>query len=342
MSEPSYAIKVAEGLGNMLEQHWAKESGSIMPVRSNRASEAAHPCLAYLCFQRLHWDKGEAIDPGLARIFWEGRLNGDIVLKLLREAGVRIAQEEVPFPPNTWQIGGRIDCTVALDEKSKPVPAEVKGLSRWNFEKFCVEALADPPPDQWYWRLWHGQFQLYLFLYELERSRTKLEQGVYIISIRNTAILKFFPVYLDYDYVEKILDRLEVVNEHIAQNAIADKTPGIWCDRCGYKGICKPPVTFAADVFLANDEEIEKLLVERASLKEGAERFEVVDELLKNAHRAKNVGTYLYEGGTIKVSRYSSSVYSVPDDIKEQYKQQAERTRIAITPIKPSEVAADG
>ena len=101
------------------------------PCHVNRVSAIGHPCLRYLVYMRLKWQEKALPDIGLLKIFRDGNLHEEGVLKLLRESGIKIIRGQEPFFMEEYKISGHIDGVVEYNEKQYPI--EIKGLGwDWN------------------------------------------------------------------------------------------------------------------------------------------------------------------------------------------------------------------
>jgi len=113
-------------LVSILDQE-ARKRIKLYPHRSNRASEAGHPCIRFLVLSRLKPELKELHDLGLQRIFDEGNLHERAVLREIEDAGLEVVEQQRPFEWKKFQLTGRIDAQINVN--GSMVPLEIKSCS---------------------------------------------------------------------------------------------------------------------------------------------------------------------------------------------------------------------
>jgi len=308
-----------------ISEHLQKERKSWAPA-CNYASSAGHPCARKLVYDRLNWREKLLPEPTKLLIFREGNLHEEAVLRLLSDVGLQIVETQRPFEWEQLQVRGRIDGR--LKENGRLIPVEIKSSNSYDFEALNTqEDLLNS--SKWWVRGYLGQFQLYLLM-------ANEPDGIMLIKDKQSGRIKQINIVLDYEYAEKIAKKLELVNDCVENKTyperIIDRSV---CQYCDFRHICLPDEE-SEQIEITDNEEILELLEERERLKDAAKDYEKVDKKLKDAY-FKNMkdGTYLVDGKfQVKISPYSRTIYSVPAEIKEQYKESMEYNRIIITKLK--------
>lgn len=249
----------------------------MWPINSNRASEMGHPCERYLVYLRTRGMERPLHDIGLQFIFDEGNLHEDAVLKDLREAGVRIIEQQRSFEWKKYQITGRVDGKIQDDENI--IPIEIKSFSDWNWK--AINSIEDMFKSKaLYMKKYPGQ----LMLYELMDNK---ELGIFILKNKQTGLLKQINVPLDFSYAESLIQKAERVNAHIQADTLPDRI--LYDDNisgvCPFSHICLPDVEHKAT--LIDDPELEIKLDRRAELKSLKDEFDELDKEIKEKVKEK-------------------------------------------------------
>ena len=150
-----------------------------------------------------------------------------------------------------------------------------------------------------------------------------------------TGALKQINVSLDYAFAEGICKRLETVNKHVKEGTYPDRIDDrSICKFCDFRHICLPDEV-TESIQIENNAEITELLDERERIKPMAERYEEVDEKVKEIFKPQPVGTYLVDGRyQVKISVYKRVFFNVPPDVKSKYKEEIETSKTLITALK--------
>lgn len=296
----------------------------VDPQHVNRASSAGHPCTRHLVYCRLNSTERAKISVSTALIFREGNHQEKAVLDDFSEAGIKVQEQQRTFLWKEYQLSGHIDGMLNVDGETYPL--EIKSMNPFTWEKIkTVEDIKNN--SAYYVRGYYDQLQLYLLMSEVS-------EGVIVLKNKVSGALKQFVIVLDYAYSELIIQKLELVNRCVAENKYPDRIDDrTVCGYCNFKHLCLPDENFES-VELVDDPELVSLLDRREELREAAKLYEDVDEELKEVWRRTNDGTYFVGGRyQVKVKEISRSIFVVPPEIKDQYKEVSTSKRATITKV---------
>ncbi|MCJ7828750.1 MAG: hypothetical protein MUP81_03295 [Dehalococcoidia bacterium] len=308
----------------------------VLSHTSNWASILPSPCLRQQVYYRLDWEKQSLPDPRLQGIFNTGNLVEDMTIVNLNQIGIRANPKwellKLPDKINDrvlaeHQIGSVTDVFLVV-HNGKPEnfgPVEIKSLDPNIYR--VIHSIDDFQKYKWM-RRYPGQLTTYEF-------GSNFEQGMFLlVNKTNWWDYKFFPHYLDMNFMQELLNKAKAINECVAKREYPDRpNDRSECEYCPFKAVCLPDEAFAQIELVAN-EELLALLEEREQLKESAKDFEDVDDKLKEIWKQTKEGTYLVGGKyQVKLKICGRTFYSVPPEIKEQYKDSADYTRATITKI---------
>ena len=251
------------------------------PVRANRASELGHPCTRYLTYLRTHWQERALHSVALQYLFDERRRQEDHAVEDLREAGYYFAEQQRPFAWEKYQITGRIDGQIGLPrgaERPTLVPAEIKNINQWDWERVDPEGGARQFLDSekiWLRKI-PGQMAAYLLM-------NNKDLGALILRNASDGRPKVVEVAIDWEVGEEILRKAELVNAHAAAGTLPDRIPfeEAICGRCPFFHICLPDEAFRAGASLLDDPDLEARLARRAELEVAAREYERIDKEIK-------------------------------------------------------------
>jgi hypothetical protein len=162
------------------------------------------------------------------------------------------------------------------------------------------------------------------------------EAGLFIIS--NFRQLKVIPIYLDLGECEAILQRLErnwgklknkEYPEPIEYNAEV-------CGYCGFSGIC-PVLHVNEGAAMIDSPELTAKLDRREELSGAAKEYKNIDDEVKENFKVKGIAEAVVGNKwMVKVKRSVSvgvDTKALPQEVKEQYKKESERTTVTFTRI---------
>ena len=240
----------------------------IYPCHVNRASAIGHPCERYLVYCRTHWDQRPKHSWKLQAIFDEGNWQEKIVEDDLKKAGFDIVEQQVAFKIKDQLITGHIDGKLFLPPEL--IPFETKSMNPYIWDSIhCIEDMLNHKRP-WV-RHYPSQLQTYLFGHDKE-------YGIFILKNKSNGLIKVIDVYLDYDFVELLLQKAERVNEHIDKETTPPKIEDAeYCVECAFRHICLPDII--------NDDI--KIITGPATIKLIDEYFELQD-LVENSDVPKH------------------------------------------------------
>lgn len=293
-----------------VERILAKKARDVeqWPVKSNRASEAGHPCTRYLVYNRTRYEE-KALPSGELKLIFD--LGNDIeerVLKDLKDAGIMVRETQRSFEWKEYQITGSIDAKIYED--GNVYPCEIKSMSPFVFNK--VNCIEDMTKGKYvYLTKYPTQLNLYLLM-------SNCSKGLFILKEKVSGKMKEIWMDIDYDLGEATLKKLEDVNAHIAAGTVPDRceyNENI-CGTCAFTHICLPE-RIGKEVEIIDNDELKEALARWHELKEPKREYDELDSFLKKSLEGKDkliVGDYYVTG-----SWREKTVYNVPDDIRNQY-----------------------
>lgn len=306
----------------ILDRETAKKI-KVWPRSANRASEAAHPCIRYLVAVRLNPEKIALHDVSLQRIFEEGNLHEQALLREIQDAGFQVVEQQRPFRWEKFQITGHIDAKIALN--GRLIPLELKSCSPNIFQHIKNLEPGELINSKYSWiRRYPGQLLLYVLM-------DGSEEGIIIFKNKSTGEKcqkNFRLTDENLNYVESILKKLEKVNEYVERKELPPVEMSEECKRCAFqKTLCFPDQDYGLGFDFLNDEEIEAKLIRWSELQKSAKEFQQLDKELKAHFKGKNaiVGDFKIES-----KQFERKSYVIPDEVKKQYEQRAAYWRVVI------------
>lgn len=246
------AGKIRDGRTNQLQRRAGKPSAAS----SNRASEMGHPCLRYLYLIRMAGHKALPWSLGLQAIFEDGDLHETAVRQAIENMGFRIAGTQTAFPPNAYQIGGKIDVMIAEyqdDSEGDPqwvkVGAEIKSMNGPDWDALIElesSSLLTHPRERV--RKYYTQVQLYIYF-------SGLTEWLLVAKNKWNGQWKIVVVNIDYPHLQESLDRAAAVNEAIRRACPPDFLRGRpdVCRGCRMLEVCQPPVNYGPGLHVVTD-----------------------------------------------------------------------------------------
>ncbi len=297
------------------------------PHPLNRASEAGHPCVRFLVLSRIATNLKTLHDLGLQRIFDEGNLHEDALMRELMEAGVKVVEQQRGYSWPKFQLSGRIDAKVSVNGSF--VPLEIKSCSPNVFASVRDMAPSDMLKSKYPWlRKYPAQILLYCLMegapcgIMLFKNKTTGEKCQKLFILDDEMLT----------YAETILKKLEVVNEAVATGEAppAERCPD--CEGCGFaKTSCFVGQDYGPGFELMMDAaDLEAKLDRREALAGAAKEYAELDEEIKGQFKGRSA---IVGGWKVESKPYETTSYSVPKDIKDQYAEKKTAYRISIEKI---------
>lgn len=265
------------------------------PVRTNRASELGHDCIRYLVLNRTRWQEKKLHDVSLQLIFDEGNLHEAAVMRDIENAGYIIVEQQRPFDWPEYNITGHVDGKILMPElPTGKIPLEIKSCSPFIFPHiYDMNSLIN---SKFPWmRKYPAQITLYLLM-------DNEEQGLIIFKNKTSGELKEVLINLDYDLGERLLQKAEAVNKHVAEKTLPNCIPydEAICGRCDYQHICLPEIVRGA-LDLTTDPELEETINRYFVIKETAQEYKSLDDKIKAVFSKKQWEEIADAGGHGKI-----------------------------------------
>ncbi len=310
------SIDQVPDIAQAIREHRASTAGS-WPVRSTYASKIGHPCDRYLTYHRTAWNLIPTPDAKLMGIFRRGKLIGGDIAQEAREAlakqGIEVVEQEVNVPPNTEDIGGRIDFGILIpqgkDQRPVFVPVEAKSMHGGYFDQL-------PPEDEQAiaWMLEHPSAYMRCYPIQILTYMHYRQIDVGLIFIRSAQTFEDRQVVIRYDaklVQEQIIDRAKALKARVAKiekarkpdepageflaridNLLPDRidfNPSI-CGKCDFQPWCVPDIMKAQGIALELDnEELETNCRICHEMKEARDAYETANKAL-NDHGKSVIG----------------------------------------------------
>lgn len=296
------------------------------PHPNNRASEAGHPCVRFLVLSRLESDKKTLHDVGLQRIFDEGNLHEDALVREIQGAGFKLVEQQRAFEWKDIQLSGRIDALISVNGSF--VPLEIKSCSPNVFPSIKETTPEDMVNSRYSWvRKYPAQILLYMLMgghdtgIMIFKNKTTGEkcQKVFRLTDANLA------------YAEAVIKKLEAVNGYVGRREVPPLERCDECRGCGFsKTICFPGQDYGPGIEILTDAELEEKLIRRAELESASREFEQIDKEVKEQLKGRSavIGSFLVESKECQRKNYD-----IPADVKKQFESVSTYWRTTIERI---------
>jgi CRISPR/Cas system-associated exonuclease Cas4 (RecB family) len=296
----------------------------VYPCHVNRASEAGHPCLRYLVYCRTCWQEKSAPDATLQGIFELGNVLERWVVRLIEEAGFTFQESQRPFEDANFQLTGHIDGMIVVD--GKRYPTEIKTCNPHDWQKIRSVEDMHRSKKVW-WRKYPAQMQLYL-------GMSGEEEGMFLLVNKTSGEIKQVNVTFDAAYYEQIMQRVEAVNRHIAEETVPERIPydEDVCGHCAFAHICLPDKDYGEGATIVTDDEVQEMLDRWMELRPLAKEFQDLDAVIKAKFRGCGLaicGPYLVESKAYRTTRWN-----IPRDVKESHPEWRVETECYRTSIR--------
>lgn len=275
----------------------------VYPCNNLHASNIGHPCERYLYLLIKHWDKQEPHDAGLQNIFDFGNSVEDYTIKKLKDAGLEIITPTL----RSWKvenplITGREDIRIKDPEDGQLYPAEIKGLSPYEWER--LNSIEDfYSSKRHYVQGYPAQLMVYCWKFEKEK-------GFFVLTNKLNGRIKIIEVPFDWDRADALLKKAERIYK-----ALEDSTGGYLpescdnlsvCDGCSLRHICTEAHTRPETEI--DGGELEEKIMRRMALSPYKREYETVNDEIKDLMRGRSrvlAGDFLVETKTIHKQEYT-------------------------------------
>ncbi len=266
------------------------------PQHVVRASEIGHPCEKYLVLSITNWQDRTPYDPGLQFVFEGGNAVEDMAIKDFEEAGFKIYRPEPDkaIAESKPKITGHIDIRVDFGD-GEPITGEIKGLNKFDFDSLnCLEDFFNSK------KVWIKKYPAQLMTYLYIKGE---EKGFFYIKSIPGFQPKFIWIDLDLDYMEKILQKTERIEKHIAEKTLPEGINDLdVCPRCPFWHICLPQLK-ATELELITDPELEQKLERWNEVKPASKEYQKLDKEIKKSitgHKKLMIGDFLIMGKVVE------------------------------------------
>jgi hypothetical protein len=254
------------------------------PCHTNRASSLGGDCERELVYQRLHWDRAAEPSDDLKIIFQEGEKHEQAVIQDMRDAGLRVFEQQTTLHMREYQITGHIDATVGAGPDMEPVPVDVKSMSPhiWDSifyagaDSYTWEQVAERFQAKPWLRKYRGQITLYMLMREIEH-------GILLCINKGTGALAQVCIDLDYTYGESLLQRAERINLHVEAETLPERIEydEEICPRCPFYHLCLPSQQDREPIAFLSEPKVIDLLTTWGATREAAADYRRADEKVK-------------------------------------------------------------
>ncbi len=275
----------------------------VYPCNNLRASNIGHPCERYLYLLIKHWDKQEPHDAGLQNIFDFGNSVEDYTIQKLKHSGLEI----ITPTQRSWKvenplITGREDIRIKDPEDGQLYPAEIKGLSPYEWER--LNSIEDfYSSKRHYVQGYPAQLMVYCWKFEKEK-------GFFVLTNKLNGRIKIIEVPFDWDRADALLKKAERIYK-----ALEDSTGGYLpeacdnvsvCEECSLRHICTAAHTRPETEI--DGGELEEKIMRRMALSPYNREYETVNDEIKALMRGRAcvlAGDFLVETKTIHKQEYT-------------------------------------
>ncbi len=277
----------------------------VYPCNNLRASNIGHPCERYLYLLIRHWDEQEPHNYGLQNIFDLGNSIEEYTINKLKAAGFEV----ITPTQRSWKvenplITGREDIRIKDPETGELFPAEIKGLSPFEWAKLnSVEDFY--ASKKHYVRAYPSQLLVYMWKFEKEK-------GFFVLTNKLTGEIKIIEVPFDWDRADAMLRKGERVYAALSDptgKTLPPACPDITvCEECPMKHIC--PADHSRIEAEIDDGELESLILQKEALAPQYKAYNELSDQIKACmgDREKVVTeTHLVQVKTIEKKAYQVS-----------------------------------
>lgn len=276
------------------------------PCNNLRASNIGHPCERYLYLLIKHWDEQKPHGYGLQNIFDLGNAIEPYTINKLKAAGFEVfTPENKNFKVDNPLITGREDIRIKDPSDNELYPAEIKGLSPFEWER--LDSIEDfYTSKRHHVRGYPSQLLTYMWHFNKER-------GYFVLTNKLTGEVKVIDVPFDWDRMDEMIKRAERVYAALADKfgqTIPEACNDIdVCDGCNLAHIC---TAFKAHVEADIDTgELEDLIQRKEALAAAYKDYNDVHDQIKKCVGARD--KIVTDGHLVQVSTIFKKAYEVKE-----------------------------
>lgn len=275
----------------------------VSPCEHLRASNIGHPCERYLYLLIRFWEEQEPHGVGLQNIFDLGNSIEEYTIRKLRDAGLEV----ITPAQRSWKvenplITGREDLRIKDPETGELFPAEIKGLSPYEWERLnCAEDFYRS--KRHYIRGYPAQLTVYCWKFEKEK-------GFFILTNKLTGELKIIEVPFDWERADALLKKGERIYAALEDRTGKTLPEGCddlaVCEGCRLRHLCTAPHDRAETEI--DDGELEEAIERKNELAPLMREYTEVSDRIKAlvGGREKVIsGKYVVTAKTLKKAEYT-------------------------------------
>lgn len=275
----------------------------VYPCEHLRASNIGHPCERYLYLLIRNWEQQEPHDESLQNIFDLGNSIEEYAIRKLKDAGLEV----ITPAQRSWRvenplITGREDLRIKDPETGELFPAEVKGLSPYEWERLnSVEDFYNSRKH--YVRGYPAQLTVYCWKFEKEK-------GFFILVNKLTGEIKVLDVPFDWDRADLLLkkgERIYAALEDKTGNTIPAGCEDITvCENCQMRHLCTAAI-IREETYI-DDGELEDAIDRKNELSAAYREYGELNDKIKKivGEREKVIsGKYLVTTKIISKAEYT-------------------------------------
>ena len=274
----------------------------IYPVNNLRASNIGHPCERYLYLLIKHWDEQTPHDEGLQNIFDFGNSVEDYTIKKLKDSGLEV----ITPTQRSWKVDnpfitGREDIRIKDPEDGQLYPAEIKGLSPFEWER--LNTIDDfYSSKRYYVRGYPAQLMVYCWKFEKEK-------GFFILTNKLSGKIKVIEVPFDWARADALIRKAERIYKALDDRSgetVPDACDDISvCESCSLRHLCTASIERPeTDI---DDGELEALIDKKNDLAPAYKEYNDINDEIKRCVGDREsilAGRYLVTVKTINRQEY--------------------------------------
>lgn len=281
---------------------YVKSQIKVYPCNNLRASNIGHPCERYLGLLIKNWEEQDPHDERLQNIYNLGNSIEEYTINTLKAAGLEIITPH----DHSWKvenplITGREDIRIKDPEDGQLYPAEIKGLSPFQWDKLsCVDDFYNN--KRHYIRAYPSQLLVYCWKFEKEK-------GYFILTNKLTGAIKIIEVPFDWNRADALLKKGERIYAALDAGTEAALPPCddiSVCEECSMRHLCTAGYKPTDAEF--DDGELEELIKRKEELAPSYREYNKANDEIKACVGSRQkviTDSYLVEVKTISKKAYT-------------------------------------
>jgi hypothetical protein len=298
---------------------------------NNWASEIGHPCARNLTYCRVNWRDRQPLATDARYRVEAGSEEETKIKHKLERAGFEVIMAQQHFTWPEYKISGRIDGKVeaVIMGKKRHCPIEIKMINPLFWDK--LKTVDDVRTSRnWWIRKYVSQLNLYLFM--------DVSEGGFLVLCCPGKRPRILPMLPNYDLADADLAKARIVNKHVDAGTFPEPMPydPSVCGMCDFAHLC--PQLKALDSSWTEISDADTPMLELyVELKDAKKKFEEVHAKLvgDNKKPGRYFGKNAIAGGiVIESNPRRMTQYTVPEELKVQYKETYEITTTSIERVR--------